>query len=295
MIVMRRFAPIGIALLAGCDLSSAGIAHVDDDGGDVPVDASVDDALVLPDGGALDVAIEDSFTPVEASADAAVSAGYALAFTGTQYVQVGALPIPADFTLEAWVKPVAYAGETYVAAKDRSGQGQGQFRLGFTALGQLFFEMSDASGSDHGLYVAGYLLQSAPIVVGAWVHVAVTKSGAAFNLLVNGAVVKTITASASFAYGGPAVAFRVGGRVGTDGTSLGGGFNGTIDEVRLWSVARTAGEITTDMKKPVPPNAPQIAAYYRFDEGAGTTATDAKGGFNGTLVATPKYVVSTAF
>lgn len=292
---MRRLAPFVAAFAIGCGLSAAGTAPAPDDGGGL-LDAFSDDVVVLPEDASFDaVAPEDAQTPVDAATDAAVSAGYALSLSGTQYVQVGALPIPADFTLEAWVKPAGFTGETYVAAKDRSGQGQGQFRFGFTATGQLFFEMSDSTGSDHGLYVAGYQIQSAPIPVGSWVHVAVTKSGAVFNLIVNGVVAKTITASASFVHGGPAVAFRIGGRVASDGTGLAGGFNGLIDELRLWSVARTAGQITTDMKKPIQPIPPQIAAYYRFDESTGTTTADAKGGFNGTLFGGAKFVVSTAF
>ena len=291
---MRRLALIAIAFAIGCGLSAAGTAHVEDDAGGL--DASADVVVVLPDDATFDGAEpEDAPKPIDGAPDAPVNAGWALSVSGAQYVQVGALPIPPDFTLEAWVKPAGFAGETYVAAKDRSGQGQGQFRLGFTALGQLFFEMSDSTGSDHGLYVAGYQLLSAPIPLGSWVHVAVTKSGAVFNLIVNGIVAKTITASASFVHGGPAVAFRIAGRVATDGTSLAGGFNGLVDEVRVWTVARTAGEILTDMKKPVAANTPQLAAYWRFDEGAGTTTADAKGTFNGTLVGGAKFVVSTAF
>lgn len=291
---MRALVAIVASLGIGCGLSAAGTAHVVDDGGALPPDAEADDAIAPEDATAFD-ATSESEAPDAAPDAPPPSAGFALSCSGTQYAQMGAVPIPIDFTLEAWVKPAGFAGETYVVAKDRSGQGQGQFRFGFTATGQPFFEMSDASGSDHGLYVAGYVLQSGPIPLNAWSHLAVTKSGAVFNLVVNGVVAKTITASAAFAHGGPAVPFRVAGRVASDGTALSGGFNGMIDEVRLWSVARSAGDIATRMKQPVTASDPQLAAYWRFDEGSGTTTADAKGGFNGTLIGGAKFAPSTAW
>jgi hypothetical protein len=225
--------------------------------------------------------------------------GSALRFSNNDYVKVGALAIPSDFTLEAWVLPVSFSGERCVVAKDRANQDEGQFRLGLDSTGHAFFLMSDAGGSDHGLFASDYTLQSpTALPVNAWSHVAVVKTGAQFALYVNGAVVVSATASSAFVHGGPAVDFRIGARVAADGTGVDGGFDGTIDEVRLWKVARSAAQIAAARSIVILPSDPvsaDLAAYYRFDEGAGTTTADARGGLLGTLVSSPTWVASTAF
>ncbi len=92
--------------------------------------------------------------------------------------------------------------------------------------------------------------------------------------------------------------FRVGTRVAQDGTSPDGAFDGTIDEVRFWSTARTAAEISADMSHEIDSNDPHytdLLNYWRFDEGSGTTTHDQVGGKDGTLQNNPAWVLSTAF
>jgi hypothetical protein len=79
-----------------------------------------------------------------------------------------------------------------------------------------------------------------------------------------------------------------------DGTNLGSGglyFNGQVDEVRIWNVARTDGQITSAWNTTVPANSANLIAYYKMDEGSGTSLTDASGhGNTGTLFNTPAWV-----
>ena len=253
-----------------------------------PSDAGQDAAHDAADSGGTDGA-------PDAGQDAAVSAGDALQFASGAYVNMGSIPIPSDFTIEAWVSPASTSGETDVVAQDRNGQAAGQFRFGITA-GKLFFIMSDSTGNTHGLYASGYSLQTTQsLTVGAWSHVAVTKSGASFALFIGATLAASVTASAAFSYGGPLVAFRVAARVGTDGTSADSSFTGAIDEVRLWNVARSASEIAAGMSTTVSPADPTLLSYWRFDDGSGLTASDEKGGYPGTLVGGPVWIVSTAF
>ncbi len=256
---------------------------------DSSVDASVADAS-QDDAASVDAPI----TPDVIDAPI-VSAGDALQFSGSSFVDMGNAPIPTDFTLEAWIKPTSSNGETYVVAKDERNQGPGQFRFGLTG-GKLFLIMSDATGSTHALFNAGYSLQAPQsIAMNVWTHVAVIKSGASFALTVNGATAATFTADAPFSYGGPPTAFRVAARVDTNGSSPNGGFIGTIDEVRLWNIARTAQQIASTMSTTVSPATPGLASYWRFDEGTGNTAFDQEKAYAGTLVQSPTWVVSTAF
>ncbi|HSQ62697.1 MAG TPA: LamG domain-containing protein [Polyangiaceae bacterium] len=289
---MKRWIAASICLFA-CSLPEDGLAPIGD--ASSPPDSSTEEVSVGGDASNEDAAMADAPTFPDVIDAPIVSAGDALQFGGGSFVDMGNAPIPTDFTLEAWIKPASSTGETYVVAKDMRNQGAGQFRFGLTS-GKLFFVMSDSSGSTHGLYNNGYsLMTSQSIAMNVWTHVAVVKSGATFTLTTNGAVAATFTASASFGYGGPTVAFRVAARVDTNGSSPNGVFDGVIDEVRLWNLARSASQVASTMSTTVPPASAGLASYWRFDEGSGNTAFDQENAYTGTLVSSPTWVVSTAF
>jgi hypothetical protein len=72
-------------------------------------------------------------------------------------------------------------------------------------------------------------------------------------------------------------------------------FNGTIDEVRVWSVARSQSEVQHDMTSSLAGNESGLLMYWRFNDGSGTSATDATvNGHSGTLTNGPVWVVSDA-
>jgi hypothetical protein len=52
------------------------------------------------------------------------------------------------------------------------------------------------------------------------------------------------------------------------------GWTGVMDEVRIWSVAKTPAEIMANMKVVLKGTEPGLVAYYRFDEGSGTFTDD---------------------
>ncbi|GJM45615.1 MAG: hypothetical protein DHS20C21_24570 [Gemmatimonadota bacterium] len=54
-------------------------------------------------------------------------------------------------------------------------------------------------------------------------------------------------------------------------------FPGTIDEVRIWSIARSQTEIQATMNMGLMGTEPGLEAYWRFDEGAGQVVADATG------------------
>jgi len=58
-----------------------------------------------------------------------------------------------------------------------------------------------------------------------------------------------------------------------------GGFTGKIDELRIWSVARSDAEIKATMGQRLSGKEPGLVVYYTFDEGTGTTSKDLVGGF----------------
>jgi hypothetical protein len=55
------------------------------------------------------------------------------------------------------------------------------------------------------------------------------------------------------------------------------GWQGKIDELRVWNVFRTADQIKANMRVLLKGNEPGLVAYYRFDEGDGLVTTDTTG------------------
>ena len=66
-------------------------------------------------------------------------------------------------------------------------------------------------------------------------------------------------------------------------------FHGALDEVRLWSVARTPGQIQANWDREVDPTTAGLAGYWRFEEGVGSTTFDYAGSNDGTLVNAPVW------
>ncbi|PWU22155.1 MAG: hypothetical protein C5B50_00080 [Verrucomicrobia bacterium] len=68
---------------------------------------------------------------------------------------------------------------------------------------------------------------------------------------------------------------------------------GQLDEFRIWNVARSQSQIQSNMNRTLTLPQPNLVAYWRLDEGAGTTANDSSGnGYTGTLTGAPAWTVS---
>ena len=135
----------------------------------------------------------------------------------------------------------------------------GGFALCLDAQGRL------AAQNEKGELVSSTLTISA----GQWVHVAVSFDGAALQFFVNGEAGGSV---ASPAAADTATPVWIG--ASQNGNAPGARFKGMIDEVRIWNRARSAGEIRRDRSGSMVGNETGLAAYYRCDEGAGTTLYD---------------------
>ncbi len=64
-------------------------------------------------------------------------------------------------------------------------------------------------------------------------------------------------------------------------------FTGFLDELRIWNTARSQGQILSSYDRVIPANSTGLVAYYRFEEGAGTTVNDSStaGSPDGQLIA----------
>lgn len=114
-----------------------------------------------------------------------------------------------------------------------------------------------------------------------WNHIAQTYDGSTQKLYLNGVLVASQTLSGEIT-------------ANANDLLIGDMFNGTIDEVRLWDVARTEEEIRANMCKKLDGDESGLIGYWRLDEGTGTTANDETGNNNGTLTNSPTWVWSGA-
>ncbi|MCP4102942.1 MAG: LamG domain-containing protein [Lentisphaerae bacterium] len=70
---------------------------------------------------------------------------------------------------------------------------------------------------------------------------------------------------------------------------------GSIDEVRVWNIARTQEEIQASMNSTLAGNETGLAGYWQFNEGTGIDTVDLTGNADiGVLVSGPVWVVSDA-
>lgn len=193
-----------------------------------------------------------------------------------------------NFTVEAWVK--------------WNGTGNGciysETQVGDNAP---MFSIIPRSGDGGGIELTfrdnaytGLLLQPAVGVVASnrWVHLAVVRTSATtMRIYVNGQLTDDASFTAPAAWTPTAV--NAGVRVRVASTDF---FNGQIEDLRIWTVARTQAQIKEGMfAKNLPDNSTGLQARYRFNEGSGTNAASSSTntwGISGTLTNGPTWVAS---
>ncbi len=213
-----------------------------------------------------------SFTTSEVSSEAG---GYSLEFDGTNdYVYCGtdqSLNITGrNITLEAWINPTEFKNEIWrgvVIAKDFGGGGSdygyslrcgGEGQIDISLGGGVWYELKSPANK---------------IPLGAWTHIAGTYDGATIKLFINGDEVAT--KSVSFNIRGSSNPLRIGESSAFPGRV----FNGSIDELRIWNVARTAEEIKSSMNSGLDSTYfasgdKGLVGYWRFEENQGQESSD---------------------
>jgi hypothetical protein len=171
--------------------------------------------------------------------------------------------VPTAFTYECWIKPNAFVN--YNQAQSSS-NGWGSFRFHSTATQGIYI------GTDINTRFAPANLTDG-MTISVWQHFAFVFDNGAASLYKNGTEIGSKTGMTNPADFG--------------GIQLGAADSNTIDgnlsEVRLWSIARTKAEIQDNMNKRLNGGEPGLVAYYKLDEGDGTTAADSAGTNDGTI------------
>jgi len=207
--------------------------------------------------------------------EAVIQSNYALQFDGSddyaRVLNVGNFDFTTTFTLEAWVKPDTVTSD-------------GTFEAFIN--GRVFDDPTGTSGgwmmylpiNDHsrwGMFLCtigctSFLGPSSSLAAGEWVHVAATYDGAIIKIYKDGVLAN------SAAHSGDVSEMNYIFFGASSGT-----FDGVIDEVRIWDIARTAEEIRSTMIGSLQGDEAGLVGYWPLDDGTGQFATDATG--NGQL------------
>ena len=211
-----------------------------------------------------------------------------LQFNGTNsYVNLGtnsALALTnGAFTIEAWIKPILQSNICTIIGRKNGGNANPGYAFYLnswnTGDGALKFESQGVQES-----TAAQAIQW-----GVWQHVAATWNGANFLFYING-VSQAASGSVNLTNGGVNLFLGCLGNLSATGDY----FAGQMDEVRIWSIARSASDLQDGMHHVFTGSEPGLLAYYQFDQSSGTNLPDCTtNGNNGILVNNPVWTNST--
>ena len=185
-----------------------------------------------------------------------------------------------EFTISSWINPTGWGQNNQGRIVDHGGGSSGK------AGWSLHLENKSSLGSPEALRIQNnassqFISDPNVITLNAWQHVAVTFDLGTLTFYVNGL-------QQGVRFGVPTPVQRAGpihiGKRSTDNLRF---FDGGIDELRIWNRALSQPEIQTNMNVELAGTEPGLIAYYKFNEGAGQTASDSSGnGHGGTLGST---------
>ena len=206
---------------------------------------------------------------------------YALEFDGTDdYIDCGtSLSYEVSgtaVTVEAWIYPTERGVNSYdyTIFSNLSNLIRGiSFRYGGGKLEFVF-----GNGSYSSVHSDNEVL-----LLNTWQHVAAVYNGTTIVLYVNGSAVAASGTSIS-----PSISMSGNNAIiGNPGNTDGYYMKGRLEEIRVWSDARSQTEIQNNMNFELTGGEAGLLAYYKLDETTGVTADNAEGtaGYDGTLTA----------
>lgn len=204
------------------------------------------------------------------------AAGGALRFNGTSdYVDLGNpadLKVTKNLTIEMWLKPTAFGVRRNPISKAYGGEYT--FTLESNGTINCYFGLAGSNTEPYKSFNSVL-----PITLNQWNHIAFVREDNTLRWYVNGVLTSSGiggVAPVSYTYPTP----FIGSQSSNDlilGNGYAGFYAGEMDEVRIWKVARTASEISSNMNRLINPNTTDLVGYWRFDEPSGNAVLDASG------------------
>jgi len=204
-------------------------------------------------------------------------AGTGLEFDGTDdYIDLGTsadLKPTTALTVEMWVYSdwTSIINQRYICNTQTGGYNIGCDGTDFSATARL-----------NGVYRTVSFPKSG--IGEGYHHFALTCDGRYVKLYMDGRLMGTNDAGAVYPIQYNTVnSTLLGAEVGGGSTPDGLYMNGTLDEVRIWSIARTDQEIRESMYIPLTGAETGLVSYWQFNDGSGTNLSDGSGSYSGTL------------
>ena len=175
--------------------------------------------------------------------------------------------ISGRLTIESWVRPdasILSRGYSSIVSKQLNG-------TGYMTASNLVGPAPGFKAEVAGIEVTS---QSRP-VAGVWQHVAAVWDGQ-LKIYVNGQLNGVINT-------GPPIPNTLPLWIGSSPFGADTNFRGDIDEVRIWAVARSQGEIQSTMNQYLCGDEEGLRAYWSFDEGSGQQLKDTLGRSHGSI------------
>jgi hypothetical protein len=292
-----RFSPPTIAItrpqyhstfLAGTPIAFEGAAS-DPDGGDVSLrwrssrdgilgsdTMFVRNDLSTGDHDILLIGIDDEVQIAEASTSITIiepHGTFALQFAGHQSTftaDADDLDLTTTFTIEMWIKPSNVTGGLQHILSKWGSTADAAYHMAITnevgLEGRLQFGTRDTPGGSNT-----FAYSSAPLESDVWQHVAIAFDNGEARLYVDGQLDTVHAGMHVPQVTGQAISL---GREESHNPNY---YSGLIDEVRIWNVARTAGQIAANMDVSLSGTEPGLVAYWQLNEGEGNTAYDRTG------------------
>ncbi len=244
--------------------------------------------VVAGSAGPYEVVLSNSCGQLSAPADltAMVSldcaARSALSFDGsTDVVRVGPRPelrMVDTFTLEAWVRPTGGGNSPFGQAMIINKEGE--YEIARFQNGRIHYALAN-DNPGWNWTSTNYLAPE-----NAWSHLAFTYDHGLIRFLANGSLAYSRNGAGTIGDNAANVDdFSIGDR---QIFALRHNFQGQIDEVRVWNIARSQQEIAAAMNRPLTGLEAGLVGYWRFDEGEGQVARDATpNGLHGMLGGDP--------
>lgn len=147
-----------------------------------------------------------------------------------------------QLTIEAWIFPARTDRDMFVFGK-QGGECLDEFSVSISAGGTVLAQIVDDCDSP------ARISSSAKLEPGKWYHVAYVWDGTSARLYINGELDGYVSnADAPISFKEELHIGHVRGDTGNESV-----FQGLIDEVRLWNVARTQAEIQANMDREIVP------------------------------------------
>ncbi|TAE51079.1 MAG: LamG domain-containing protein, partial [Bacteroidetes bacterium] len=216
--------------------------------------------------------------------------GNAITFDGTNdYVTVpnnAALQITGTaLTVEAWINAAAWETNYYeghiASMEDTDVEG---YLLRVGDNGKVNFTIGN------GTTWSEVTTPASTLTLDRWHHIAGVYNGSTMAIYVDGRLISSSSVSVTIAAAENNL--LIGSTAPYSGAQL---FQGSIDEVRIWNVARTYDQLLDYSYQLLTGSETGLVAYYRMSDGSGTSLTDnGPNGLTGTLTNGPTWAASTA-